>query len=472
MITWKQTAIIGILAVIALTVTACNRGTRDKQPPSPIAHFAASSHLTEVDFIVEYNNYKITAETTLDQLLEALGYGNEEDHESNNNGYVNTIGHIQIFGLWYPDYNNTIIRVIYHKDLNDDSAYISAIQLYGGSNRGLKTGDNLQRVIDIYGHPDKIITNGNLTKYIYYLNQMHLEIAMNDNETVFYILLNYISKLQEQPQTVTEAVSVAASPADFEMDGTTLVKYTGNKTNVTIPYGVTSIGKDAFFSYGLASIGEDAFLSENRRLTSVTIPDSVTSIGDHAFRHSGITSITIPNSVKTIGIFAFEGCTSLASVTIGNSVTSIGENAFSHSAITSITIPNSVTSIGARAFAYCRSLTSVTIPDSVTTIGQSVFWSCAALSSVTIPGSVTTISYGVFQGTAITKITIPASVASIEDWAFANCTALSSVTFQGTIASDKFFMEAFGSSSLRERYLEGGPGTYTIDGSETHVLLQ
>jgi len=101
-----------------------------------------------------------------------------------------------------------------------------------------------------------------------------------------------------------------------------------------------------------------------------------------------------------------------------------------------------------------------------------VFWSCAALSSVTIPGGLTTISYGVFQGTAITNITIPANVASIEDWAFANCAALSSVTFQGTITSDKFFTEAFVSSSLRERYLEGGPGTYTIDGSETHVLLQ
>jgi len=77
-----------------------------------------------------------------------------------------------------------------------------------------------------------------------------------------------------------------------------------------------------------------------------------------------------------------------------------------------------------------------------------------------------------FQGTGLTNVTIPASVASIEDWAFANCTALSSVTFQGTIASDKFFLGAFVSSDLRERYLEGGPGTYTIDGSYTQVLLQ
>jgi len=77
-----------------------------------------------------------------------------------------------------------------------------------------------------------------------------------------------------------------------------------------------------------------------------------------------------------------------------------------------------------------------------------------------------------FQGTGLTNVIIPASVVSIEDWAFANCTTLSSVTFQGTITSDRFFPGAFVSSDLRERYLESGPGTYTIEGSYTQVLLQ
>ena len=63
-------------------------------------------------------------------------------------------------------------------------------------------------------------------------------------------------------------------------------------TNVTIPYGVTSIGDGAF---------------ENCGLRSVTIPASVTSIGAGAFAEDAIggpwslTSVTIPGSVTNIG---------------------------------------------------------------------------------------------------------------------------------------------------------------------------
>ena len=63
--------------------------------------------------------------------------------------------------------------------------------------------------------------------------------------------------------------------------------------------------------------------------TSITIPNSVTSIGDSAFRGcSSLTNITIPSSVTSIGDFAFSGCSSLTSVTIPSSVTSIGWGAF------------------------------------------------------------------------------------------------------------------------------------------------
>ena len=95
----------------------------------------------------------------------------------------------------------------------------------------------------------------------------------------------------------------------------TITKYTGSASAVEIPYGVTSIGDEAFRWHD--------------SLTSVTIPDSVTSIGNEAFDgcHS-LTSVTIPNSVTSIGYSAFWGCESLTSVTIPDSVTSIGDYAF------------------------------------------------------------------------------------------------------------------------------------------------
>lgn len=81
------------------------------------------------------------------------------------------------------------------------------------------------------------------------------------------------------------------------------------KVTVTIPDGVTSIGKDACW-------GCDA-------LKSITIPDSVISIGDKAFaRCTALENITIPNSVINIGDGAFMYCESLQSITIPENVTS------------------------------------------------------------------------------------------------------------------------------------------------------
>ena len=205
-------------------------------------------------------------------------------------------------------------------------------------------------------------------------------------------------------------------------------------TNITIPYGVTSIGRYAF-----------CFCTS---LTSITIPNSVTSIGEWAFFGCNLTSITIPDSVTGIGEYAFYYCSNLTSITIPESVTSIGEYAFYEcSSITSITIPfvgakadgswethfgyifgaydanvNSKyvpsslkeviitggTSIGDYAFSGCSSITSITIPESVTSIESCAFYECSSITSITIPESVTSIGFMAFYGcNNLTSITIP-----------------------------------------------------------------
>ena len=155
---------------------------------------------------------------------------------------------------------------------------------------------------------------------------------------------------------------------------------------ITIDYGVTSIGGEAF--------------CDCISLTSVTIGNSVTSIGYSAFYNcKSLTSVTIPDSVTSIGHYAFAQCTSLTNITIPNSVTSIGEEAFgSCTSLTSITIPNSVTRIEYCTFGGCTSLTSVTIGNSVTSIGVGAFGNCESLTSITIPNSVTSIDVSAFSG--------------------------------------------------------------------------
>ena len=73
-------------------------------------------------------------------------------------------------------------------------------------------------------------------------------------------------------------------------------------TNDGQTYGVTSIGKNAFY-----------FCFD---LTSVTIPNNVTSIEDYVFQSCyGFTFVAIPNSVTSIGECAFYGCSALTSIT-------------------------------------------------------------------------------------------------------------------------------------------------------------
>ena len=164
-------------------------------------------------------------------------------------------------------------------------------------------------------------------------------------------------------------------------------------------------------------------------ITSVVLPEGMTTIGKNAFFScSNLTSITIPASVTGIGQSAFYDCTSLASVTFaeGSQLTGIGDYAFQLcAALTSFTIPAGVTSIGDQTFWGCTSLTSVTIPSTVTSIGAGAFGDCTGLTSVTIPAGVTSIVYDTFgRCSGLTSVTIPASVTSIDDEAFADCTSL------------------------------------------------
>ena len=174
-------------------------------------------------------------------------------------------------------------------------------------------------------------------------------------------------------------------------------------TSIHLPEAVNSIGDNPFSKCKLHSITcnspyfwvVDGFLiSKEGKLianlsdkTHITIPESVNSIGDCAFSEcTSLTSILLPHPVNSIGDSAFSGCTSLTSILLPESLTSIGDYAFSGcKSLTSIHLLESLTSIGDYAFSDCEFLTSIHLPESVNSIGDSAFSGCTSLISIYIP---------------------------------------------------------------------------------------
>ena len=231
---------------------------------------------------------------------------------------------------------------------------------------------------------------------VYNLSSLNITKGSSDNGAVGYYALDIYTDKNAPSKLTKENDFVIHTEGNVK----TLVGYFGDRTSITIPSSVTSIGDSAF--------------SNCTSLTSITIPSSVTSIGDDAFSDCyrlvevyNLSSLSITKGSEdngAVGLNALDIYTDKNAPskltkendfvihTEGNVKTLVGY----FGDRTSITIPDSVTSIGDNAFYGCSSLTSITIPDSVTSIRDDAFSGCSSLTSVTIPSSVTSIGWGAF----------------------------------------------------------------------------
>lgn len=261
------------------------------------------------------------------------------------------------------------------------------------------------------------------------------------------------------PVSDVEAVDTASS-SDFQMNGTTLIKYSGTAENVSISNYVEKIEADAFagndslknitIGDNVKSIGSGAF-EGCAQLQSVTIPDSVESIGQAAFADCpALSSVKIGSGLKTMGNAVFAGDVSLANVSFSSSnpnFTCDGGAIYnkdgwdtlyevlSGRADTSYTMPATVNKILPYAFWGDKNLHSVSISGNVGEISAYAFSNCCNLTDVTIPYSVNTISLKAFEDCIrLRNIAIPISVSSIHDTAFDGCTRLTIDAPEGSVA--------------------------------------
>lgn len=223
----------------------------------------------------------------------------------------------------------------------------------------------------------------------------------------------------EKPVKNTEAPSATLSPditidfdpAEFDIQGTTLVEYIGKGGEVKIPDDVTVIGANAFSG------------CEN------------------------VTAITFPKSVNTVEAFAFEGCTGLKGKFVPpNNLNYIDDYAFSGcTGITEIEFQNKLYTFGTNIFEGCTSLEKVTFPQKLisgleTTIPEYTFDGCTSLKEVVgFDDAVSIGKYAFRNCTSLEKITIPAKARTIFNNAFEGCTKLSDITFSkvlNTVGAD------------------------------------
>ena len=112
--------------------------------------------------------------------------------------------------------------------------------------------------------------------------------------------------------------------------------------------------------------------------TQVSIPEGVTKIDDYVFAMRPVEQIFIPTSVTEIGNYAFSNCQRLYQVTFAedSKLYKIGDFAFETTVITEIRLPDGVREIGSQAFYNCYYLNTVILPEGLTEIPDYMVYAC------------------------------------------------------------------------------------------------
>lgn len=256
------------------------------------------------------------------------------------------------------------------------------------------------------------------------------KIAMKVIGTIFLVLALVTTQV---PAT---AVFANTDGSDvFEMDGTTLVKYTGTAKTVSVSDAVKVVGEEAF--------------AGNEYVTEIKLPASVEEISYRAFADcSSLEKITISDNVVSVSSGAFSNCTSLKEFYIGAKLRDLGYGVFAGcDSLEKITLSKENTYFMYKdgllfddegKTLYCvlkgANLKTVSLPATVENIMPYAFWGCDTIEAVGLSEFIDFLDdYSLANLKNLHSIVIPYSVERIGLKAFADCVNLKDVTIHPTV---------------------------------------
>ena len=215
-----------------------------------------------------------------------------------------------------------------------------------------------------------------------------------------------------------------------------LISFNINLKNITLPEGITEIGKSCFF--------------DKKGIVSITFPKTLKEIRENAFLNCiSLEEVTFLRKDVTLDDKAFRGCCNLKRVIIDDQTFCLDEETESCLAnrIRSqvlgdfyisgrilvrymggeeqIRLPDEVEIIGERCFFGNERLKVVTCPKGLTEIREQAFEGCLTLQTVALPNTVKRIEREAFaECPKLLKCNIPETIEYIGEYAFRRCNQL------------------------------------------------
>lgn len=221
----------------------------------------------------------------------------------------------------------------------------------------------------------------------------------------------------------------------FEMNGTTLVKYTGTAKTVSVSDTVKVIGEEAF--------------AGNEFVTEIKLPSGLEEISYRAFADcSSLEKITISDNIYSVGSGAFSNCKALKEFYIGESLKDLGYGVFAGcDSLSKLNLSEKNTHFMYKdgllydddgKILYCvlkgANLKKVSLPPAVEKIMPYAFWGCDSITSVGLSEYIDELDdYSLSNLKNLKSIVIPYSVERIGLKAFADCVNLKDVTIHPTV---------------------------------------